>query len=208
MIKTSRLKFYYSESDVFDFPRVELVEKEDLLILGESGVGKSTLLQLFSGLLTPVKGQIEINGTGLSTLNHKEKDRFRGREIGVVLQRPHFVRSLSVYENMLLVIKLSGKQKNEKRVLELLEKVGLAGKEKKKTYELSQGQQQRLSIAMALIKDPSVVLADEPTSSLDDKNCQSIIDLLKEETARTNAHLIIVTHDNRVKPHFKNVLQL
>ena len=208
MIKTPTLNFSYHQDKVFSFPSIELKEGEDLLILGQSGVGKSTMMQLLSGLLIPHSGDVDINRTSLGTLSSSDMDQFRGRNIGMIFQRSHFVKSLNVLENLLLVLFLAGLEKDEVKTKDLLNQVGLGDKLDQSPFELSQGEQQRLSIASALIKDPCLILADEPTSSLDDVNCQIIIDLLRLQAERTKANLIIVTHDSRLKQEFKNVLEL
>ena len=208
MLKTEDLSFSYDNSNIFNFPDILLQKGEDLLILGDSGVGKTTLIQILSGLLRPHSGIVELNGTRYENLSSKSLDQFRGSHIGMVFQRSHFVRNLSILDNLLLFLYLSNKLHDKQRAIDLLEEIGLSDKLNSMPDELSQGEQQRAAIANAFIKKPDLILADEPTSSLDDNNCQKIITLLKQQASLTNAKLIIITHDQRLKDQFKTSILL
>ena len=208
MLKTEDLTFSYNSSHIFTFPDILLQQGEDLLILGESGVGKTTLIQILSGILSPKSGFVEVNGIRFQDLSSKSLDQFRGSNIGMVFQQSHFVRNLSILDNLLLSLYLSNKLQDKKRAIHLLQEIGLADKLNNMPDELSQGEQQRAAIATALIKTPDLILADEPTSSLDDNNCQKIITLLKEQASLTNAKLIIITHDQRLKDQFNTSIEL
>jgi ABC-type lipoprotein export system ATPase subunit len=208
MLKTEALSFSYDNSKIFNFPDILLQKGEDLLILGDSGVGKTTLIQILSGLLRPQSGTVELNGTRFENLSSKSLDQFRGSHIGMVFQSSHFVRNLSILDNLLLFLYLSNKLHDKQRAIDLLEEIGLSDKLNSMPDELSQGEQQRAAIATALIKTPDLILADEPTSSLDDNNCQKIITLLKQQASLTNAKLIIITHDQRLKDQFNTSILL
>jgi len=208
MLKTTSLTYTYDRKTQLSFTDIHLKDREDLLILGQSGVGKTTLIQILAGLLQPVSGKVEFNGEMYHNLPSKELDQFRGKHIGMVFQKPHFVRNISVLDNLLLSLYLSNNKQDKNRAIHLLEEIGLADKLNCKSNELSQGEQQRAAIALAVIKNPDLILADEPTSSLDDINCEKITKLLKEQAASTNAQLIIITHDNRLKRQFKNSIKL
>ncbi len=208
MLKSESLAFTYDGDHEFRFPDIELQKGENLLVLGESGIGKTTLIQILAGLLQPKSGNVELNGTNFQSLSSKNLDLFRGQHIGMVFQRPHFVRNLSILDNLLLSLYLSKNKQDKKRATELLEQIGLGKKLNSKPDQLSQGEQQRAAIALAVIKNPDVILADEPTSSLDDTNCKKIAALLKEQAASTNAQLIIITHDHRLKSEFKKSITL
>jgi ABC-type lipoprotein export system ATPase subunit len=208
MLKAQSIVFSYDNSNKFCFPDIQLSKGEDLLILGNSGVGKTTLIQILAGLLKPQSGMIELNGTNFNQLSPIQLDQFRGSHIGMVFQRPQFVRNLSVIDNLLFSLFLAKKKQHKKHAKDILEHIGLGHKLNKKPYSLSQGEQQRAAIALAIIKNPDLILADEPTSSLDDDNCNKITKLLKEQASATNAQLIIITHDQRLKSQFKKSISL
>lgn len=208
MLKSKSIVFNYDDVNKFRFPDIQLQKGENLLVLGESGIGKTTLLQILAGLLHPKKGSVELNGTNFQDLSSKNLDLYRGKHIGMVFQRPHFVRNLSILDNLLLSLYLSKNRQDTKRATQLLDQIGLGNKLHSKPDQLSQGEQQRASIALAVVKNPDLILADEPTSSLDDTNCQKIAKLLKEQAASNNAQLIIITHDQRLKSQFKKSITL
>lgn len=206
MLETKNLRFKYDNNLELNFPDIK-TSKENLLILGASGVGKTTFLHLLSGLLKPTNGEIDLLGTKISNLKMSEMDRFRGKNIGIVFQKPHFINSLTVKENLQLAQYIS-KKSDKNRIQSLLESLGIEDKANKKTQNLSQGEKQRVSIALAIVNSPKLILADEPTSSLDDLNCDKVINILKNQASKYKAKLIIITHDYRLKKHFKNTLSL
>ena len=126
----------------------------------------------------------------------------------MIFQNPYFVRNLNILDNLLLSLYLSENKQDKKRVVQLLNELGLGNKLDSMPDDLSQGEQQRASIALAVIKQPDLILADEPTSSLDDVNCQKIIKLLKEQAEKNKSKLIIITHDNRIKTQFNKSITL
>lgn len=202
MLKCQNLQFQYPGGQSFAFPDIACAKSEHLLLLGESGTGKTTLLHLLAGMLRPTGGMVEVDGTDITTLSASELDRHRGARVGIVFQTAHFVQSLSVEDNLVLPQFLAGLPVNKARAAELLKRMNLLDKLKRSTNELSIGEQQRVAIARALMNNPAVVLADEPTSALDDKNAAQVIDLLEEQAGLTGAALIIVTHDQRLKDRF------
>ncbi|MFL2603076.1 MAG: ABC transporter ATP-binding protein [Flavobacteriaceae bacterium] len=207
MIKTRGIKFDYNNQVFFEFPDIEIKTKENLLIIGNSGIGKTTLLHLLAGLLESKSGSIELFGKEISNLNSYQLDTFRGENIGIVFQRSHFVNSLTVKENLELAQFIANKKDNN-RIDTILKSLGILDKSDKKTNQLSQGEKQRASIALAIVNSPKLILADEPTSSLDDENCDRVIKLLKKQASEFNAQLIVITHDNRLKKHFKKSIKL
>ena len=207
MIKTESLKFSYDGKKYFDFPDINLDSGENLLIIGNSGIGKTTLLHLLAGILKPESGSINISGTDISKFSDTELDKFRGDNIGIVFQKPHFISSLTINENLKLAKYLST-SKTSGDAKKILESLNIKDKYQQKPNQLSEGEKQRASIALALINSPSLILADEPTSSLDDFNCDNVIKLLKKQAKDHKAQLIVITHDARLKKHFKNNLNL
>lgn len=208
MIHTKDLKFEYANGHSFEFSDIQLKKKDHLLILGPSGSGKTTLLHLLSGILPANSGKIFIGDTEITGLNRKDLDRFRGENIGLVFQQYHYVKSLTVEENLKLRQKFPKNIRDHKRLVTISERLGLESVIQKKVDQLSQGQKQRLAIALGLIHQPKVVLADEPTSNLDDLNCAKVISLLQEEARLCGSSLVIITHDQRVKEHFDNHFSL
>ncbi|SHJ64202.1 ABC transporter ATP-binding protein [Aquimarina spongiae] len=206
MLRTQSLQFSYQDSknETLSFPDITIGPKQGLLILGPSGVGKTTLLHLLAGLLPAQSGDIFVANTHLNTLSRKQLDKFRGQHIGLIFQRSYFIKSLSLIENLSLRERISKTKNDRYRKEQLIMQLGLSDLQNKKVYELSEGQQQRLSIALGVIHKPKILLADEPTSNLDDVNCEKVISLLKKEAEICKSNLVIITHDQRVKSHFDN----
>lgn len=204
MISSNQLRFAYSAHKRFTFPDIHCNDQETLLILGQSGRGKTTFLHLLALLLTPESGDIIIAGKSVRNLSPQEITATRAKHIGIIYQRPHFVSSLSVMDNILLSNYLANQQEDRQKARQLAEQLGFADHLSKKTNQLSQGEQQRVSIARSLMNNPNIILADEPTSSLDDENCQRVIQLLKKQSAQIGASLVVVTHDQRLKDEFSN----
>lgn len=208
MIAVKNLTFFYNSNCPLRFPDFSCDALKTVLITGNSGVGKTTLLHLLAGMLRPTSGEISIDGNDIGLLSNKSLDKFRGRNIGIVLQQNHFVESLTVIENVILASWLVDGKKKTEEAKKILEYLDLAGQIHKLPSQLSVGQQQRVSIARALINKPKLVLADEPTSSLDDANTQKVANLLEKLAQEYQAALVIVTHDSRLKERFMNQISL
>ena len=206
MIVTKSLEFSYDNNFIFKFPNINLKSTENLLILGNSGIGKSTLLHNLAGILRPKSGIIKIFNNDISKFSEYELDKFRGENIGIIFQKPHFVNSLTVGENLELAQFLGRNKRGDIQLI--LESLKILDKINKKPKELSHGEKQRVSIAIAIINSPKLILADEPTSSLDDSNCTNVINILKEQALKYSAQLVVITHDSRLKKHFKKSLEL
>ncbi|MDB3927460.1 ABC transporter ATP-binding protein [Flavobacteriaceae bacterium] len=207
MLKTKELEFNYENQMFFKFQNINLKSNENLLIIGDSGVGKTTLMHLLAGLLKSNSGSIKLFDKELNLMSPSQLDSFRKNNIGIVFQRPHFVNSLTVKENLQLAQYIANKKDNN-RIEDILKNLNIFNKSNKKTNQLSQGEKQRASIALAIVNSPKLILADEPTSSLDDNNCAKVIELLKKQATDFGAQLIVITHDSRLKKHFKNTIEL
>ena len=208
MLQTKNLKFSYDGKTLLDFPDINCQKGEEWLLIGQSGSGKTTLLHLLGGLRKPKHGEVIIDGKNIANLSSTALDAFRGKNIGIVFQKPYFVRALTVEENLLLAQQLAGEKEDSKYIISLLNKLNVGHKLKSKTDSLSEGEKQRVAIARALVNRPAVILADEPTSALDDENCKEVIQLLEKQAEEANATLLIVTHDGRLKDLVKNQIQL
>ena len=177
---------------------LDIFEGEFVSIIGPSGSGKSTLLNMLGALDKPTRGKIFIDGIDL--VKEKDLSEFRQEKIGFVFQLHNLIPNLSVFDNVqipLLPTGMSNKEMKE-RASEIIRAVGLEDKKKQRPNKLSGGQRQRVAIARALVNNPSIILADEPTGSLDSKTGEMILNLLMEMHERYNVTLIIVTHDNDV----------
>jgi ABC-type lipoprotein export system ATPase subunit len=208
MISTKDITFSYQEDQTFLMPDLHCDAGNTILITGDSGKGKTTYLHLLAGMLQAKTGEIVIDGTNLNNLSNKKRDQFRGQNIGLVFQQSHFLQAFTVLENLEMASTLSSGKANSQKAKELLTRLGLKTQMHKKPHQLSLGQQQRASIARAVINEPKLILADEPTSSLDDKNASQVIELLTQLSKDYKAALVIVTHDSRVINQFTNKLTL
>jgi ABC-type lipoprotein export system ATPase subunit len=208
MISTKNITFSYNKEQTFIMPDLFCQAGNTILVTGNSGKGKTTYLHILAGLLKPNSGEIIIDNKEISHLKGSKADKFRGKNIGVVFQKSHFIASLSVLENLEMASWLATGKKHKIRAKELLQKLDISEQAHKLPSQLSVGQQQRVSIARALMNEPKVLLADEPTSSLDDKNADNVIELLETLSKEYKTALIIVTHDNRIKEKFTNQITM
>ncbi|MCR9253738.1 MAG: ATP-binding cassette domain-containing protein [bacterium] len=204
MLSVKNLSYRYEASNPISFSDFSVEEGGKLLILGDSGKGKTTLLHLISGLLKSQNGEIQLDDTLINDLKETDRDHFRGKHIGLVFQKPHLLSALNVLDNLLLCQFLGGLKKDMNKIKSLLEEVGLGDKAHASISQLSQGQAQRVSVVRALLNDPRLILADEPTSSLDDDNAKSVLEILQKKAQENNSVLVIATHDHRVKESISN----
>lgn len=171
---------------------------EFVAIMGPSGSGKSTLLHMIGGVDRPTSGRVIMNGQDVYAQNEDQLAIFRRRQVGLIYQFYNLIPILTVVENITLPVLLDSRPVNHERLSELLELLGLEGRENHLPNQLSGGQQQRVSIGRALMNTPSVVLADEPTGNLDSKASQEIIDLLKISNKKYGQTIVIITHDENI----------
>lgn len=183
------------------------IEKgEHVAIVGPSGSGKSTLLHILGGVDRPTSGSVYLNGRSVFSGSEEQLAIFRRREVGLIYQFYNLIPVLNVRENMTLPVLLDGRKVNEERLGMLLDVLGLREREKHLPNQLSGGQQQRVSIGRALMNQPSIVLADEPTGNLDSKNSQEIIELLKTFNREYGQTLMIITHDEHIALQAKRIM--
>ncbi len=179
-----------------------------LAIIGASGSGKSTLLHILGGVDRPTSGKVYMDSQDIYQQNEDQLAIFRRRQVGIVYQFYNLIPVLNVQENLTLPVLMDSRKVEKERLRDLIDTLGLTGREKHLPNELSGGQQQRVSIGRALINAPSVVLADEPTGNLDSKNSQEIIDLLKLSNKKYGQTLIVITHDENIALQADRILTI
>ena len=191
MLSLKGVRHRYGAQEVLRIERFEAAQGEKWLVLGPSGSGKSTLLHLIAGLLEPSEGTVEA-----------------ARPVGIVPQKLHLISSLTVAQNLLLAQYLAGVKQDSARAAQVLASVGLAERAAARPRELSHGQAQRAAVARAVMNRPRLLVADEPTSNLDDAHCAAALDLLETQAAECGATLVVATHDARARPRFEKRLEL
>ncbi|MFC7522775.1 ABC transporter ATP-binding protein [Parapedobacter sp. GCM10030251] len=199
VIRLNGISYRYPQGESLKFADIEVARGQHTLILGDSGSGKTTLLHILSGLLKPETGTVQIDGQLLYDLPARKLDEFRGQRIGLIFQEAHLVKSLTIKENLQIAQGFAGAKVNHQRIEEVLALLNLEHKGDSYPGKLSRGQMQRAAIARAVINRPAILVADEPTASLDDRNTESVLNLLRTQAEQQGATLIIATHDKRVK---------
>jgi ABC-type lipoprotein export system ATPase subunit len=208
MLSTSNLHFRYPDGRAFSFPDLQCAAGQTLLVTGQSGCGKTTLLHVLAGILKPESGSVQVGDTRLEGLSSAQTDRFRGQNIGLIYQKSHFLAALSVLDNLLLAPFFAEKKSNRTLIHDLAERLGIGHTLAQLPARLSIGEQQRVSIVRALVNQPRLILADEPTSALDDVNCEAVIRILREQAREQGAALVVVTHDSRLKSVVEQQVEL
>jgi putative ABC transport system ATP-binding protein len=194
---------------VIDVASLDLADGEQVALIGTSGSGKTTLLHLIAGILTPDGGSILFDGgIDVAQLSEAQRDVFRGRNIGYIFQTHHLLPGFTALENVLLGMSFTGRAADKDWAVHLLNEVGLADRLHYKPAKLSVGQQQRVAVARALANRPKLVLADEPTGALDEKNAQQVLDLIRKLCKEVSASLLLVSHDLNIARQLPRVLTL
>jgi len=212
-LSLSNLAFSYpgapADRPVIDIDSLQLARGEQLLITGRSGSGKSTLLQLIAGLVEPARGEVSVAGQRVHALHGAARDAFRGRHIGMIFQTFNLLHGFSALENVMAALMFSTipRAQHADRAAKLLSHLGITDHHKT-PEQLSVGQQQRVAVARSLACDPVLVLADEPTASLDPENAASAIDLIQSACREKNAALLCVSHDPTTPARFQRVVSL
>ena len=209
-VKNIQRNYQQGEHVVRALRGVDLTIKkgEFTALMGPSGSGKTTLLNIIGGLDKPNEGDVSIDGQNLSSLSSGELSDLRLHKLGFVFQAYNLIPVLTAYENTEFVLLLQGKNANQEKVLTTLASVGLEGMEHRRPSELSGGQQQRVAVARAIVGDPVLVLADEPTANLDSKTGNALIDLMKELNEKHGVTFVFSTHDPKVKKAAKRIVEL
>jgi len=211
MLQIQQLKHQYADHGaaprlVVDIDQMQIEQGEHILLKGASGSGKTTLMHIIAGLLKPTSGTINIDGTEITKLDGAALDKFRGQRIGMIFQQTHLIKTLNVLENLLLAQYMAGKPQDKAQCINNLETLNIAHIAKQLPEQLSRGEAQRVVIARALVNHPSIILADEPTASLDNRNTEIVIDLLTSQAKKHNATLFVSTHDSRIAGHFSRII--
>jgi putative ABC transport system ATP-binding protein len=195
----------YAGRPVARLDRLRIGNGEAGLLLGPSGSGKTTLLLAMAGLAERISGNVLVAGVAPYSLSRHALDRFRGQTIGFVFQNVHLVAGLTLLQNVLLAAFATGVRQDPARARELIERLGVGAAADQRAEKLSRGQAQRAAIARALLLRPRLILADEPTSSLDDTACAAVAEVLRRSAHEEGAALLIATHDHRLRPHFSTI---
>ena len=213
MLKVTKLKKSFIEPGgrplgVLDLPAFGVAAGEQMVLVGPSGGGKTTLLHIISGITRPDDGSVEIDGTNIVPLSEAARDRFRAQKIGYVFQTFNLLPGFSALENVLLGMTFSGLGSNRERATQLLDRVGLKGRLTHQPAALSVGEQQRVAVARALANRPKLLLADEPTANVDAGHQQQIVDLIRQTCREEGVALVLVTHAPEVARQFERVEEL
>jgi putative ABC transport system ATP-binding protein len=200
LIQTAKLSFSYPGSSALHFPDLDVEQGSMVILSGPSGCGKSTWLALVAGLVKPGAGTLQVADQSVGQLNGVAADAWRARTIGFLPQKLHLSAALTVSQNLAMAQWAAGQHEDKDRIASTLTALGVAELANRKPAQLSGGQAQRVALARAVLLNPKVILADEPTASLDDEAAASAIGLLVQTARRLNATLVIATHDGRVAP--------
>lgn len=207
MIRLDNVEKYYGETQILKGINLEVGTGEFLAITGVSGSGKSTLLNLIGGMDRPERGAISVNGDAITLYTDEELTVYRRKKIGFVFQFFNLLPNITVFENIQMPLLLNGID-DEERARRCIKRVGIEGTEDSYPYQLSGGQQQRVAIARALVHGPEIILADEPTGSLDSGTGKAIMDLLQHLAKETGKTIILVTHEYYVAEYAARTVRI
>lgn len=215
MIQAKNLSKIYNEGKsnecrALDSVNLEIKDGEFVAIMGKSGSGKSTLMHLIAGVDYPTSGQVEIDGKEINKLSEKQLSQFRNKEVGIIMQQFFLIEECSVIENVRMPLDFSKEKIKDKdeRAVKLICQMGLKDYVKKKVRELSGGEKQRVAIARALVNYPEILLADEPTGSLDSENSDNIMQLMQRINQKFNKTIIVITHEKDIAKYCDRLIVL
>ncbi len=207
MITLEGVEKYYGENHVLKGVNLKVEKGDFVSIAGSSGSGKSTLLNLIGGMDRPEKGRIMVGGKDITLSTDDELTGYRRKTVGFIFQFFNLFPNISVFENVSMPLLLNG-VRDEERVSRLIRRVGLGSREKSYPYQLSGGEQQRVAIARALVHDPAIILADEPTGSLDSNTGVAVMDLIRELAEETEKTVVLVTHEEYISQYARRRLRI
>lgn len=207
MIKLENIEKYYGDNWVLRGINLEIKTGSFVSITGSSGSGKSTLLNLIGGMDRPYKGNIIMNGENISAYTDDNLTLYRRKKVGFIFQFFNLLPNISVFENIAMPLLLNGAEETD-RVFDYIKRIGLEGKEKSLPYQLSGGEQQRVAIARALIHNPEIILADEPTGSLDSETGKTIMDLIKGLAEGSHKTVLLVTHEQYIAGYAQKMIRI
>lgn len=210
MLEATELTLFYGQTRALNGVSISVASGESVAVMGASGSGKSSLLHCLAGVIAPDSGSVYIDGTDLTGLSDRSRSRVRLERVGVVFQFGDLVPELSLIENVMLPLQLLGQKAApaRDRALALLTELGIPELADSRAGEVSGGQAQRAAVARAMVHRPAIVLADEPTGSLDSFNAEEVMDALIALTRTAGTALVVVTHDNRVASHLDRLITL
>jgi len=213
MLRLSHVKKSFEEPGGGRLPILDVEEfcvgtAEQVVLLGRSGCGKTTLLHVIAGISTPDSGLVELDGRDLTKVGEAGRDRVRAESIGYIFQSFNLLAGFSALENVMLGMAFGQGRRDPARARSLLERVGLGHRHRHRPAQLSIGEQQRVAVARALANQPRLLLADEPTASVDPRNQQQVIDLIRETCEEEKVALLLVTHAPEVASQFSRAVQL
>ena len=213
MLEIRNLQKSYAEPSgnrllILDIPHLDVAEGEQVVLRGESGGGKTTLLHIISGIISADSGSIRLDGTELTNFSEATRDRIRADKMGYVFQTFNLLPAFTALENVRLGMTFARKKMNAERGKELLNKVGLSDRMHYLPSQLSVGQQQRVAVARALANKPRLLLADEPTANVDPVNQKRIIDLIKDVCREESVAILLVTHSDEIASRFERIERL
>ena len=203
LFKILNLEYKIENRSILEKKNFTVEKNKHVLLLGPSGCGKTTLINLMTGLLKPSSGEIFFENKNFSFLSDQEIDDLRSENFGLIFQKLHLIKHLNVEQN----ITLAKNKSHSLNINELINDLGLSGKNNQMAKDLSVGESQRVAIARGIANHPKVIFADEPTSALDQLNTKKVIELIFSQAKKTNATLIVSTHDNRIKKYFSNIVE-
>ena len=207
MIKLENIEKYYGGHRVLKGINLVIQKGEFISVMGSSGSGKSTLLNLIGGMDRPEQGAVIVNGENISVFTDEKLTLYRRKKIGFIFQFFNLLPNITVFENISMPLLLNGSENREK-VFQYMKRINLDGKEDKYPYQLSGGEQQRVAIARALIHEPEIILADEPTGSLDSETGRRIMDLVQELSEEMNKTVILVTHESYIAEYADRIVRI